>query len=233
MLRCSCSPASSGYSSVFGCYGSEAKNYQSQRLVSWRGNLLCFRSSRGEIISFIGRFPRWTDFAACFLVLKFSSSSLGKMSAMKDITNFSSNTAENSHDSSPERDIFVSFVAPSSRKRSARQASMEKFLQKSEALGNASDEDDVSESEGDGEANSVFMTPETPTESRPKVNRTKRKKLRLAGSPRNETSSPALSVTLNGLTKAQLVDLVNTLVAERHPDLEQVVCHSKYVKNKG
>ena len=151
------------------------------------------------------------------------------MSAMKDITNFSPNTAENSHDSSPERDIFISFVSRSSRKRSARQASMEKFLQ----LGNASDEDDKSESEGDGEANSVFMTPETPIESRPKANRPKRKKLRLAGSPRNETPSPVLSVTLNGLTKAQLVDLVNTLVAERHPDLEQVVCFSKYRQNKG
>lgn len=143
------------------------------------------------------------------------------MSAMKDITNFSSSAAQNSHDSSPERDIFVSFVAPSSRKRGARQTSMQKSLQKSESLGNTSNEDDKSESEGEGEPDSVFMTPETPTESRPKVNRPKRKKLRLAGSPRNETPSPALSVTLNGLTKAQLVDLVNTLVAERHPDLEQ------------
>ncbi|KAL9965410.1 hypothetical protein ACROYT_G029209 [Oculina patagonica] len=143
------------------------------------------------------------------------------MSAMKDITNVSSNTSQNSHESSPERDIFVSFVAPTSRKRGARQASMERFLHKSEAHGNTSNEEDKSESEGDGETNSVFMTPETPSETRPKVNRPKRKKLRLAGSPRNETPSPALSVTLNGLTKAQLVDLVNTLVAERHPDLEQ------------
>lgn len=154
------------------------------------------------------------------------------MSAMKDITNFSSSAAQNSHDSSPERDIFVSFVAPSSRKRGARQTSMQKSLQKSESLGNTSNEDDKSESEGEGEPDSVFMTPETPIESRPKVNRPKRKKLRLAGSQRNETPSPALSVTLNGLTKAQLVDLVNTLVAERHPDLEQVSFYSKYVQNK-
>ena len=144
------------------------------------------------------------------------------MSAMKDITNLSSSAAQDSHDSSPERDIFVSFVAPSSRKRGARQTSMQSFLPKSESLGNASNEDEKSDSEGDGELGSVFMTPETPTESRPKVNRPKRKKLRLTGSPRNESTSPALSVTLNGLTKAQLVDLVNTLVAERHPDLEQV-----------
>lgn len=108
------------------------------------------------------------------------------------------------------------------------------FLHKSaESLGNTSNEDDKSESEGDGEPESVFMTPETPTESRPKVNRPKRKKLRLAGSPRNETPAPGLSVTLNGLTKAQLVDLVTTIVAERHPDLEQVVFYSKYGQNKG
>ena len=43
-------------SSAFNCYGSEAENYQSQRLVPWRGNLLCFRTSRGKIISFISRF---------------------------------------------------------------------------------------------------------------------------------------------------------------------------------
>ena len=153
---------------------------------------------------------------------------------MKDITNVSSSTAQNSHESSPERDIFVSFVSPSSRKRGARQTNMLSFLHKSaESLGNTSNEDDKSESEGDGEPESVFMTPETPTESRPKVNRPKRKKLRLAGSPRNETPAPELSVTLNGLTKAQLVDLVTTIVAERHPDLEQVVFYSKYGQNKG
>lgn len=150
---------------------------------------------------------------------------------MKDITNFSSSTAQNSHESSPERDIFVS---PSSRKRGAMQTNIQSFLHKSaESLGNTSNEDDKSESEGDGEPDSVFMTPETPTESRPKVNRPKRKKLRLAGSPRNETPAPELSVTLNGLTKAQLVDLVTTIVAERHPDLEQVVFYSKYGQNKG
>lgn len=153
------------------------------------------------------------------------------MSAMKDITNFSSSAAQNSHESSPERDIFVS---PSSRKRGAMQTNIQSFLHKSaESLGNTSNEDDKSESEGDGEPDSVFMTPETPTESRPKVNRPKRKKLRLAGSPRNETPAPELSVTLNGLTKAQLVDLVTTIVAERHPDLEQVVFYSKYGQNKG
>ena len=149
---------------------------------------------------------------------------------MKDITNFSSNTSQNSHDSSPERDIFVSFVAPSSRKRSAMQANMERFLQKSEPLENTSNEEDRRESEGDGELTLVFMTPETPSETRPKANRPKRKKLRLAGSPRNETPSPALSVTLNGLTKAQLVDLVNTLVAEKHPDLEQVMYDLKVLQ---
>ena len=149
------------------------------------------------------------------------------MSVMKDITNFSSNASQNSHESSPERDIFVSFVAPSSRKRGARQANMERFLHKSEPLENTSNEEDKSDSEGDGEVNSVFMTPETPIEPRQKVNRPKRKKLRLAESPRKETPSPALSVTLNGLTKAQLVDLVNTLVAERHPDLEKVAYYLK------
>lgn len=149
---------------------------------------------------------------------------------MKDITNFSTNTSQNNHDSSPERDIFVSSVAPSSRKRGARQANMDSFLQKSEPLENTSNKEDRSENEGDGELTSVFMTPETPSETLPKANHPKRKKLRLAGSPRNETPSPALSVTLNGLTKAQLVDLVNNLVAERHPDLEQVVYDLKFLQ---
>lgn len=156
------------------------------------------------------------------------------MSAMKDITNLSSNSAPSGHESSPERDIFVSFAAPSSRKRGANhvQASMQRFLQKRETLGSTSNEDEISESEGDGEVNSVFMTPETPNEGRQKPNKPKRKKLLLGGSPRSESQSPPLSVTLNGLTKAQLIDLVNTLVAERHPDLEQVKCCIKCLQNK-
>lgn len=150
------------------------------------------------------------------------------MSVMKDITNFSSNTEQSSHGSSPERDIFV---APSSRKRGAKQACLQRFLQKPEMLATSSGGEDNSESEGDEEANSVFMTPETPSEPRQKVNRFKPKKLRLGGrSVRNE--NPALSVTLKGLTKAQLVDLVNTLVAEKHPDLEQVVYSFKCLQDK-
>lgn len=158
------------------------------------------------------------------------------MTAMKDITNFSSNTMQNSHESSPERDIFVSFVAPSSRrKRTAKQASLQRVFQTStETLENTSNEEDTnnkSESEAEGEANSVFMTPES--EPRQKGNRQKRKRLRLGGSARNgELPSPSLSVTLNGLSKAQLVDLVNTLVAERHPDLEQVVIAFKSSLNE-
>ena len=75
-----------------------------------------------------------------------------------------------------------------------------------------------SESEAEVEANSVFMTPES--EPKQKGNAQKRKRLRLGGGARN--TEPALSVTLNGLSKAQLVDMVNILVSERHPDLEQV-----------
>lgn len=66
LLRCSFSPAF--YSKFSQCSGSEAKIYQSQRWVSWRGNLLCFSSSRGKIISFISRFACWTDFAHRFLL---------------------------------------------------------------------------------------------------------------------------------------------------------------------
>lgn len=145
------------------------------------------------------------------------------MSVMKDITNLSSNLTASGHESSPERDIFVSLASPSSRKRSAKhvQESMQRFLQKSETLGSTSNEDEISEGEADGGVNSMFMTPETPNEGPPKVSKPKRKKLRLGGSPRSGSQSPALSVTLNGLTKAQLIGLLETLVAERHPDLEQ------------
>ena len=133
---------------------------------------------------------------------------------------------QDSHESSPERDIFISYSAPSSRrKRTAKQAALERFFQTSkEALGDSSNEEDTnskSESEVEADVSSAFMTPEN--EPKKKANPQKRKRLRLGGNPRNgEGASPALSVTLNGLSKAQLVDLVNTLVAERHPDLEQV-----------
>lgn len=148
------------------------------------------------------------------------------MSVMKDITNLTSNTMHDSHESSPERDIFISYSAPSSRrKRTAKQAALERFIPTSkETLGDTTSEEDTgnkSESEPEAEASSAFMTPES--EPRKKANPQKRKRLRLGGGPRNgEVASPALSVTLNGLSKAQLVDLVNTLVTERHPDLEQV-----------
>ena len=149
------------------------------------------------------------------------------MSAMKDITNFSSIASPNSHESSPERDIFVSFAAPSSRrKRTVKQAAMQRFAETLENSSNEEDTSNKSESEAEGEANSVFMTPES--EPRQKGNVQKRKRLRLGGSARNTgVASPPLSVTLNGLSKAQLVDLVNTLVTERHPDLEQVVISFK------
>ena len=152
------------------------------------------------------------------------------MSVMKDITNLSSNTAASGHESSPERDIFVSLTSPSSRKRKAEhvQASMQKFLQKPETLGSTGNEDQIIGSEADFGVNSVFMTPETPHDGPPKVSKPNRKRLRLGG-PRNESQSPALSVTLNGLTKAQLVDILETLVAERHPDLEQVNFNLKII----
>ena len=150
------------------------------------------------------------------------------MSAMKDITNLTSISSLNGHESSPERDIFVSFEAPSlRRKRTAKQASLHRFVQSStETLENMSSEEvssNKSGSEVEGEANSVFMTPES--EPRLKASAQKRRRFRLEGSPRNSDSSsrsPELSRTLYGLSKVQLVDLFNALVTERHPDLEQV-----------
>ncbi|CAH3175043.1 unnamed protein product [Porites lobata] len=147
------------------------------------------------------------------------------MSAMKDITNLTSISSLNGHESSPERDIFVSFEAPSlRRKRTAKQASLHRFVQSStETLENMSSEEDSSNKSGsevEGEANSVFMTPES--EPRLKASAQKRRRFRLEGSPRNsDSSSPELSRTLYGLSKVQLVDLFNALVTERHPDLEQ------------
>ena len=148
------------------------------------------------------------------------------MSAMKDITNLTSISSLNGHESSPERDIFVSFEAPSlRRKRTAKQASLHRFVQSStETLENMSSEEDSSNKSGskvEGEANSVFMTPES--EPRLKASAQKRRRFRLEGSPRNsDSSSPELSKTLYGLSKVQLVDLFNALVTERHPDLEKV-----------
>ena len=147
------------------------------------------------------------------------------MSAMKDITNMTSISSLNGLESSPERDIFVSFEAPSlRRKRTAKQASLHRFVQSStETLENMSSEEDSSNKSGskvEGEANSVFMTPES--EPRLKASAQKRGRFRLEGSPRNSDSSPELSRTLYGLSKVQLVDLFNALVTERHPDLEQV-----------
>ena len=147
------------------------------------------------------------------------------MSAMKDITNLTSISSPNGHESSPERDIFVSFEAPSlRRKRTAKQASLHRFFQSStETLENMSSEEDSSNKSGsevEGEANSVFMTPES--EPRLKASAQKRGRFRLEGIPRNSDSSPELSRTLYGLSKVQLVDLFNALVTERHPDLEQV-----------
>ena len=143
------------------------------------------------------------------------------MSAMKDITNLTSISSLNGHESSPERDIFVSFEAPSlRRKRTAKQASLHRFVQSSTE---EEDSSNKSGSEVEGEANSVFMTPES--EPRLKASAQKRRRFRLEGSPRNSDSSsrsPELSRTLYGLSKVQLVDLFNALVTERHPDLEQV-----------
>ena len=205
-----------------------AKIDQSQRLTSWRGNLLCFSYSRGNIISFTACLVERRTLVN-FFALKISYLPV-IMSVMKDITNLSSNTAASGHESSPERDIFVSLTSPSSRKRKAEhvQASMQKFLQKPETLGSTGNEDQIIGSEADCGVNSVFMTPETPQDGPPKVSKPNRKRLRLGG-PRNESQSPSLSVTLNGLTKAQLVDILETLVAERHPDLEQVNFNLKII----
>lgn len=203
---------------------SEANVYQSQRGISWRANLLCFtRPLRGKI--FIHTSLRLQKGFLSSFFLNYSSFWRLIMSAMKDITNYFNSNMQDSHESSPERDIFVSYEAPSSRsrrKRTAKQASLQKIKKLStETLGDASNGDDMSnksESEAEVEAKSVFMTPES--EPKQKGNAQKRKRLRLGGGARN--TEPALSVTLNGLSKAQLVDMVNTLVSERHPDLEQV-----------
>ena len=148
------------------------------------------------------------------------------MSVMKDITNMTSISLPSGHESSPERDIFVSFEAPSSRrKRTVKQASLHRFVQSStETLENMGSEEDSSNKNGrevEEEASSVFMTPKS--EPRLKASAQKRRRFLLEGSPRNSDSfSPELSRTLYGLSKAQLVDLFNALVTERHPDLEQV-----------
>ena len=94
---------------------------------------------------------------------KFVAFCLVIMSVMKDITNLTSISSLNGHESSPERDIFVSFEAPSlRRKRTAKQASLHRFVQSStETLENMSSEEESSNKSGsevEGEANSVFMT---------------------------------------------------------------------------
>ncbi|XP_068686194.1 uncharacterized protein [Montipora foliosa] len=136
------------------------------------------------------------------------------MSVMKDITNLTNFASEDSHESSPERDIFISQVPR--RKRTSKQAALDRFLTNEDELSGKS------ESETDEAAQSAFMTPEV--EPRKKEKPQKRKRLRLGGNSRTVgPTSLALSVTLNGLSKSQLVDLMTTLVTERHPDLEQEV----------
>ena len=177
-------------------------------------------------VAFIRILLLWVEGSFFSFPPKFVAFCLLIMSAMKDITNLTSISSLNGHESSPERDIFVSFEAPSlRRKRTAKQASLHRFVQSStETLENMSSEEDSSNKSGsevEGEANSVFMTPES--EPRLKASAQKRRRFRLEGSPRNsDSSSPELSRTLYGLSKVQLVDLFNALVTERHPDLEQV-----------
>ena len=144
------------------------------------------------------------------------------MSAMKDITNYSSDLMQSCQDNSPERDIFVSFAT--SRKPGAQQSTLKRFFTETAGCGsNEEDRSSRSKREADVELNSMFLTPEAPNNSGQKVNGQKRKRLRLGGSPRNISAADGtVSVTLNGLSKAQLVDLVNKLVFERHPDLQQV-----------
>lgn len=146
------------------------------------------------------------------------------MPVMKDITNLTLNAVENSHESSPERDIFVS--QNPRRKRTANQASLDRFLKTpGEISGDMSSEDITgpkSESEVDETAVSAVMTPENEPRKRVKMLQT-RKRLPLGVNTRSDgSSSPSISVVLNGLSKSQLIDLVNTLVTKRHPDLEQV-----------
>lgn len=147
------------------------------------------------------------------------------MSVMKDITNLTLNAVENSHERSPERDIFVS--QNPRRKRTANQAALDRFLKTAGQIsGDLSSEDNTSpksESEGDETVAPAVMTPESELRKRVKLLKT-RKRLPLGVDTRSDgSSSPSISVVLNGLSKSQLLDLVNTLVMERHPDLEQEV----------
>lgn len=192
-----------------------------------------FYSSRAANLSIHKRLRLVTEFLLHFW-LNLADFWRPIMSVMKDITNLSPIAQDDSHESSPERDIFVSYVAPTSRrKRNAKQAALERFFQTSTPGETSSEEEKgtKSENEAEEEANLAFMTPES--EPKKKANPPKRKRLRLGGKARNgEVASPALSVTLNGLTKAQLVELVNTLVSERHPDLEQVdIALTPYLEN--
>lgn len=146
------------------------------------------------------------------------------MSVMKDITNLTLNAVENSHERSPDRDIFVS--QNPRRKRTANQAALDRLLKTTGQMsGDLSSEDNTSpknESELDETAVPAVMTPERELRKRVKLLKT-RKRLPLEVDTRSDgSSSPSISVALNGLSKSQLLDLVNTLVIERHPDLEQV-----------
>ena len=183
----------------------------------WRANLLCFIASRGKIFVTTIAFPVLILGAPFFSEISLIIC-LPIMSVMKDITNLTSNASEDSHESSPERDIFISQVPR--RKRTSKQAALDRFFEMRD-MTNEDEPNGKSESETDEAAQSAFMTPEV--EPRKKEKPQKRKRLRLGGNSRTGgPTSPALSVTLNGLSKSQLVDLMTTLVTERHPDLEQV-----------
>ena len=145
------------------------------------------------------------------------------MSVMKDITNYSPITAMAHHERPADENVFIATTAdtPPLRRspgRAANKRLVPPSTSESETAGGAIvDECDMS---------SVFMTPTEDrhffyTEDSDAEGYPVRKRLRLAVDRPSNRRVP-LPVALNGLTKVQLVNLVNNLVYKRQPELEEV-----------
>ena len=151
------------------------------------------------------------------------------MSVMKDITNYN-NIIEGSRNARASDNIFVSFSTP--RPDGSEQTTPQSTRPLIRLLTEIPSNDiDLSSSsffdQEFGVLPSVLLTPTSPND----VNNLKfsteccssarpRKKLRLEIDETQERIP--LQNKLQSLTKPQLIELVNTLVSERHPELEEV-----------
>lgn len=146
------------------------------------------------------------------------------MSAMKDITNNSPITAVAHHERPADENVFVATNAIPPRP--SRGSAPNKRIKYTTASTSSEEETTSAEYTKECAMSSVFLTPTEHrhfsfAECKAQEGCSFRKRLRLSVENGINERVP-IPITLNGLTKAQLVNLVKNLVCERHPELEQV-----------